>query len=123
MPFISGGGGGGGFNGGTITTGLNVEHTYLDIYNATNDIALVDGSIGATQPIQLNFSDGASAFITDEAAANHKVLLGNTASALVYVAASGSSLGFFGHAPVTQPAHPANITDVIAALTALGLTA
>lgn len=39
------------------------------------------------------------------------------------LAISSASLGFFGKSPVAQPAHPSTLSDVIAALTALGLTA
>ncbi len=36
---------------------------------------------------------------------------------------SGATMGFFAKSPVAQPAHPVTLGDVIAALTALGLTA
>lgn len=39
------------------------------------------------------------------------------------IKAVDEKLGFFGAAPVARPAHPVTLADVIAALTALGLTA
>lgn len=45
------------------------------------------------------------------------------ASTAIWLGSAGQSIGFFGVTPVTQPATPVTLADVIAALQALGLVA
>lgn len=64
--------------------------------------------------IDSNLIVGAGGFRADKLAGGSIIDAGWTAN---------NQLSFFGKAPVAQPAHPVTLADVIAALTALGLTA
>jgi hypothetical protein len=47
----------------------------------------------------------------------------NSSGGNLQLGASGDKIGFYGTAPISRPAHPATLADVINALVALGLVA
>jgi hypothetical protein len=82
------------FNGGTITSGLDVRHTFLDVFNSVNDVAIFDGTDGSTGPVTLNFASGNVALLAIVSGGNEDVFLSHT----------GGRLSFFGQGtPVTKP--------------------
>ena len=89
--------------------------------NGTNGAisARVDNSAGNES--LLSMATNAAGFLKASAAFQmngHPAIL-----TLGEAAGAQSRIGFFGVAAVAQPAHPVTLADVIAALTALGLTA
>jgi hypothetical protein len=128
--------GGSTFNGGTITDALNIAKTpnaagtpdlEIDSAHPGADFDYVMLVGNATVRILELDSDGSLYLTMRQDTSRLSVLNGGTPAFTVFNAAGTTKLGFFTKAGqgdvVAQPAHPVTLGDVIAALTALGLTA
>jgi hypothetical protein len=96
-----------------INGGRTVNHATAGFLNAaaTSKILVFGTDIGEATPVA-GANPDAVAFV--DVAAAGGLLLGTTTTRKV---------GFYGHAPVAQQAHPVALADVITVLTNLGLTA
>lgn len=79
------------------------------------DVTILSGTSGGGGDMRLHSQSGA----VDIASSTHLAVNGGGGDVQI----TGAQLGFFGQTPTAQPAHPVTLADVIAALTALGLTA
>lgn len=129
----------------TATT-LVVQNGVVGDTNRSSVVCYADGSVyinsrstgGATGIGRINSSSGV-AYAWDHTASymyspdnncffqSHNtglyLCVGTSGGTVMMRASNSGGLGFYGHSPTTQAAHPVTLADVITALTNLGLTA
>lgn len=97
-------------------TGLEVQR------DGTERVTLLTGASPATFIVQESDLIGTTVLLRLTAGAN-LADFGTAGFFSDHIRIDSLTLGFYGATPVTRPAHPTTLADVIAALTALGLTA